>query len=156
MQLIAHQRLLQTVKTVVVEEPNADVVEIFLELEKKFKTAMDDDFNTREALTVLFEMAKEINRTKQDDMAAASALASQLKALAAILGLLQQAPSEFLRGEAEEGGLSDAQIDQLVAQRQQAKVDKDFALADKVRDQLKAAGVVLEDSHSGTRWRRGL
>ena len=123
---------------------------------ERFNVAMDDDFNTREALTVLFEMAKEINRTKQDDMAAASALASQLKALAAILGLLQQAPSEFLRGEAEEGGLSDAQIDQLVAQRQQAKVDKDFALADKVRDQLKAAGVVLEDSHSGTRWRRGL
>ena len=70
--------------------------------------------------------------------------------------MLQQVPNEFLRGEAEEGGLSDAQIDQLVAQRQQAKVDKDFALADKVRDQLKVAGVVLEDSHAGTRWRRGL
>ena len=122
----------------------------------RFNHAMDDDFNTREALAVLFEMAREINRRKREDVSAAAALAAQLQGLAAILGLLQQDPSDFLRGEAGEGDLSDAQVEQLVAQRQQAKTDRDFALADQVRDQLKAAGVVLEDSRSGTRWRREL
>ncbi len=153
--LIEAQNGLERLYTCLLEVPLA-TASLQGEYVERFNLAMDDDFNTREALAVLFEMAREINRRKREDVSAAAALAAQLQGLAAILGLLQQDPSDFLRGEAGEGDLSDAQVEQLVAQRQQAKTDRDFALADQVRDQLKAAGVVLEDSRSGTRWRREL
>lgn len=121
---------------------------------ERFNAAMDDDFNSREALAVLFDMAREVNKLKREDVNSASALASQLKALGNIMGLLMQDPADFLRGEAADGDLSDAEIDDLMEQRNQAKVDRDFARADAIRDELKYQGVVLEDSREGTRWRR--
>ena len=120
----------------------------------RFNAAMDDDFNTREAISVLFEMAREVNRLKRDGDPQAAALASQMRGLGNILGLLELDPHAYLRGEAGEGDLADADIDALVAQRHQAKIDRNFALSDQIRDQLKDAGVVLEDSKKGTGWKR--
>ena len=120
----------------------------------RFNAAMDDDFNTREAISVLFEMAREVNRLKRDGDPQAAALASQMRGLGNILGLLELDPHAYLRGEAGEGDLADADIDALVAQRHQAKIDRNFALSDQIRDQLKDAGVVLEDSKEGTGWKR--
>lgn len=122
----------------------------------RFNAAMDDDFNTREAIAVLFDMVREINRLKRDADPQAAVLASQMRGLGNILGLLELNPQSYLQGQAGEGGLADADIDALIVQRNQAKVDKDFALSDQIRDQLKDAGVVLEDSKEGTRWKRDL
>jgi cysteinyl-tRNA synthetase len=120
----------------------------------RFNAAMDDDFNTREAISVLFEMARAVNRLKRDGDPQAAVLASQMRGLGNILGLLELDPHAYLRGEAGEGDLADADIDALVAQRHQAKIDRNFALSDQIRDQLKDAGVVLEDSKEGTGWKR--
>lgn len=119
-----------------------------------FNSAMDDDFNTREAISVLFEMAREVNRLKRDSDPQAAVLASQMRGLGNILGLLELDPQAYLRGEAGEGDLADANVDALVEQRQQAKFDRNFALSDQIRDQLKVAGIVLEDSKEGTVWKR--
>ena len=120
----------------------------------RFNSAMDDDFNTREAISVLFEMAREVNRLKRDTDPQAAVLASQMRSLGNILGLLELDPQAYLRGEAGEGDLADANVDALVVQRQQAKLDRNFALSDQIRDQLKVAGIVLEDSKEGTVWKR--
>ena len=120
----------------------------------RFNSAMDDDFNTREAISVLFEMAREVNRLKRDTDPQAAVLASQMRGLGNILGLLELNPQAYLKGEAGEGDLADANVDALVVQRQQAKLDRNFALSDQIRDQLKVAGIVLEDSKEGTVWKR--
>ena len=120
----------------------------------RFNSAMDDDFNTREAISVLFEMAREVNRLKRDTDPQAAVLASQMRGLGNILGLLELDPQAYLRGEAGEGDLADANVDALLVQRQQAKSDRNFALSDQIRDQLKVAGIVLEDSKEGTVWKR--
>ena len=120
----------------------------------RFNSAMDDDFNTREAISVLFEMAREVNRLKRDTDPQAAMLASQMRGLGNILGLLELDPQAYLKGEAGEGDLADANVDALVVQRQQAKLDRNFALSDQIRDQLKVAGIVLEDSKEGTVWKR--
>jgi cysteinyl-tRNA synthetase len=114
----------------------------------RFQAAMDDDFNTPEAAAVLFDLANEVNRS-QDRHAAA-----QLKALANVLGLLQRAPEEFLQGAATSGGLDAAEIEQLIAQRSNAKKDRNFAEADRIRKVLLEGGIVLEDTPQGTTWRR--
>ena len=120
----------------------------------RFNSAMDDDFNTREAISVLFEMAREVNRLKRDTDPQAAVLASQMRGLGNILGLLELNPQAYLKGEAGEGDLADANVEALVVQRQQAKLDRNFALSDQIRDQLKVAGIVLEDSKEGTVWKR--
>jgi cysteinyl-tRNA synthetase len=116
---------------------------------------MEDDFNTPEALAALFELVREINRSRSADPARAAALGALLRRLGDVLGILQDDPEAYLRG-AEPGGegLTDADIDALIACRVQAKKDKNWADADAIRDQLKEAGVVLEDSPGGTSWRR--
>ena len=121
---------------------------------QRFNKAMDEDFNTPEAVAVLFDLANQVNKTKQDDPAKASSLATTLKQLAAILGLLQDDPEHYLRGSGAVGGLDDQAIDDLIKQRQQAKQDKNWAEADRIRDELKAQGVILEDKGAGTAWRR--
>ncbi|MEL6711130.1 MAG: cysteine--tRNA ligase [Pseudomonadota bacterium] len=118
-----------------------------------FHAAMADDFNTPEALAVLFSLARDINRTRQTEPAQAAGLAATLRTLGGILGLLQQAPDDYLRGEAADG-LSTARIEQKIAQRASAKAAKDWATADQIRAELTAAGILLEDSQTGTRWRR--
>ncbi|NQV69598.1 MAG: cysteine--tRNA ligase [Pseudohongiella sp.] len=120
--------------------------------EKAFYAAMDDDFNTPEAFSVLFEMVKEINRQKFEAPDAANQLAALLVKLGGILGLLQSPPEEFLRGNV--AAEVDAQkVDQLIAAREQARGDKDWATADRIRDQLAEMKVVVEDGAGGSGWR---
>lgn len=117
-----------------------------------FKTAMDDDFNTPGALAVLFELAREINKLKTEDQSKANLLASRLKQLAGVLGLLEQDPEAFLQGNAADDEVS--KIEALIKQRNDARAAKDWAAADAARDALKAMGVVLEDGAGGTTWRK--
>ena len=118
----------------------------------RFKEAMDDDFNTPEAYSALFDLVREINRQKGEDMAVAAALGARLRELGAVLGILQQDPDAFLKGiEADE---EVAEIERLIAERNQARADKNWAAADAARNRLTEMGIVLEDSAGKTSWRR--
>jgi cysteinyl-tRNA synthetase len=112
-----------------------------------FKVAMDDDFNTSGAVTVLFELASEVNRAQS--AVAAVLAATLLKRLGAVLGILQQAPRTYLQSG---NALDEASIQQKIEQRKAAKLARDFALSDRIRDELLAAGIVLQDSAAGTTW----
>ena len=124
--------------------------------EKAFLAAMDDDFNTPKAFAVLFDMMKEINRQKsagmetgmERDTESASQLGALLVKLGGHLGLLQRQPQDFLRGEVDP-----ERVEQLIAAREQARADKDWARADQIRDQLSAMKVVVEDGADGSSWR---
>jgi cysteinyl-tRNA synthetase len=127
---------------------------------------MDEDFNTALAISVLFELATEVNRSKSP------ALARQLKGLGGVLGLLQSPPRDFLQGrsvaispEASSlklvghapdvvVGLDEQVIEAMIRERTAAKKAKNFAEADRIRAELLAKGIVLEDSAAGTKWRR--
>lgn len=120
---------------------------------ERFQQAMDDDFNTPEAFAVLFELARDINRAREEGEAAAATLAAGLRELGGVLGVLQQDPDVFLRGDAEVD-LSDTDISELIVRRNQARENKDWAEADRIRDTLQAHRIVLEDSAGTTTWRR--
>ena len=125
------------------------------DFEQRFFAAMDDDFGTPEAIAVLFDLAREVNRLRNIDAPAAARHGALLKQLGSLLGLLERDPMAFLRGApAAEGGLSDAEIGAAIAARLAARKAKDWAEADRIRDSLKAQGIVLEDGAGGTTWRR--
>ncbi|WP_335908758.1 cysteine--tRNA ligase [Shewanella indica] len=119
---------------------------------ERFKAAMDDDFNTPEAYSVLFEMVREINRLKGVDMAAASALGVSLKQLADVLGIVCSTPEAFFKGEGSDDEV--AEIEALIAERNRARAEKDWPAADVARNRLNELGVVLEDGPQGTSWRK--
>ncbi len=119
----------------------------------RFIAAMHDDFNTPEALAVLFDLAHHINRLRTDNLQAAAQYGALLKYLAEVLGLLQQAPETFLSERVDDQSKQAAESDQLIAERQQARADKDWTRADQIRDRLDQLGVVVEDGNHGTRWR---
>ena len=122
---------------------------------ERFNLAMDDDFNTPEALAVLFDLAREINRARRDDEGQAAILAAGLIRMGSILGILKEDPESYLRGcAADQSGLSDQAIDALIQQRLAARTARNWAEADRIRDQLKAGNVLLEDGPQGTSWRR--
>ncbi|NOQ77457.1 MAG: class I tRNA ligase family protein, partial [Methylococcaceae bacterium] len=124
------------------------------EYKARFEEAMDDDFNTAEALAVLFDLARELNKVKSD-VVRAGMLAGTLKVLAGVLGILQGEPEEFLKGGDVAGGLSEDEINQQIQARVDAKNNKDWAKADEIRDQLKEQGIIVEDIAGGTSsWRR--
>jgi cysteinyl-tRNA synthetase len=121
---------------------------------RRFREAMDDDFNTPVAMAVLFDVAREINRLRDTDRPAAERLAGRLRELGGMLGLLEDDPEVFLKG-GEEGGPDEAAIEALIEKRLAARRARDFAEADRIRDELAGQGIVLEDGPGGTTWRRG-
>ena len=126
-------------------------------LVERFNAAMRDDFNTAEAIAVLFEINKELNRAvKEENAEQAAVFYATLRHLTNILGLVQHDVEEFLKSDIgqEALGLSESEIEDLIQQRQDAKKAKDFAKADDIRQSLLDQGVVLEDTRQGTVWRR--
>ncbi|SFM42623.1 cysteinyl-tRNA synthetase [Ectothiorhodospira mobilis] len=123
---------------------------------ERFNAAMDDDFNTPEALSVLFDLAREVNRLRQTDAAGEAArLAGCLKSLGETLGLLQADPEGFFQQGGAGEAMDAAEIEALIQQRLEARKRRDFTEADRIRDDLKARGILLEDGPEGTTWRRG-
>lgn len=121
----------------------------------QFNSAMDEDFNTAEAMAVLFELANKINKHRETDCEQAIVFARTLKKLGSVLGLLEVDPDEYLKSTAgAEEGMAEADIEALVEQRIQAKKNKNWARADEIRNQLKDLGIELEDKGMETSWRR--
>lgn len=112
---------------------------------QKFKDAMDDDFNTSLAISVLFELVSEINRTSDIN------LAQLLLNLANLIGILISNPDDFLKSGID---TDSNYVEEMIAKRNQARTDKNFKLSDEIRDQLLAEGILLEDSKNGTTWRK--
>ncbi|WP_028357860.1 cysteine--tRNA ligase [Brackiella oedipodis] len=151
---VALDRLYQTLKIIGFEEVEPDWLSDF---GSDFRHAMDDDFNTALAISVLFEMANHANRQKD------IGIASQMRAYANVLGLLLQNPDDYFKTPSRytksasqvSQELTDTEIEALITQRLEAKKAKDFASADQIRQTLKEAGIELEDKAGGvTQWRR--
>ncbi len=124
------------------------------EFEQRFRDAMNDDFNTPEAYSVLFDMGREVNRLKTEDKAGADALAAKLRRIANVLGILQQDPELFLQSSAASNDDEVAEIEALIKMRKDARESKNWAQADIARDKLNDLGIILEDGPQGTSWRR--
>jgi cysteinyl-tRNA synthetase len=118
-----------------------------------FYAALNDDLNTPLAIAEIHALAKELNKAAIEDK---PALKARLLSAGNLLGILQQDPQQWLQGSATDGEISAQDIEALIAERQQAKLDKNYGRADEIRQDLLQQGVVLEDSREGTRWRRGI
>lgn len=123
--------------------------------QERFEQALCDDFNTANAMAVLFDLVRDINREKTDNPENANSLASLLKYLAGIIGLLQIDAEAYLKSPVGgSSGLSDEAIETMIGQRLDARKNKDWGEADRIRDELVEAGISIEDGTGGTRWRR--
>ena len=131
----------------------ADVeVEMDVELaQEPFYKALLDDLNTPIAIAEMHALVRDLHKSADADK---PALKARLLAAGNLLGILGQDPEAWFQGADEEGGIGAQEIEALIEARQQAKLDKDYARADEIREELAAQGVVLEDSREGTRWRR--
>lgn len=145
------ERLYTALRGVTISDGGATIQ---ADYEKRFIEAMEDDFNTPEALAVLFDLSRELNTAKnQDNLQQAQELGNTLKQLAGRLGLCQEQPEAFL--QTNTGGQDDvSQIEALIAERNEARAAKDWAKADAARNTLSEMGVTLEDTPNGTLWRR--
>jgi len=147
---VALTRLYNALRDIQITEMNSSSDEFI----KRFEEAMNEDFNTAEAIAVLFDLANQINKLKARDASKASAYAATLKHLAGIIGLLQEEPDVYLKSGGGSEGLRDEKRDALIQQRTQAKADKNWGEADRLRDELKNQGIELEDKGAETSWRR--
>jgi cysteinyl-tRNA synthetase len=142
-------RLYNALKDVQADDQSLDWSETYAQ---RFSEAMNDDFNTPLAIAALFDLANEVNKTKS------SALARQLRSLAGIIGLLQRNPKQFLQADLAGGELGsdvEAEVSAQIEARAAAKKNKNFAEADRIRADLQAKGIILEDKPGGlTEWRR--
>ena len=128
-----------------------DVSTIDTNFEERFNSALNDDFNTPMALSILFEIAKQINIERTNNPNKASALSIQLVELGNYLGILEYDADEYLKQGSE---LSESDISKKIERREEARSSKDFAMSDQIRDELFELGIILEDSANGTTWRR--
>ena len=124
---------------------------IDINYEERFNEALNDDFNTPIALSILFEIAKQINIERISNPSKANALSDILIKLGNFIGILEYNAEEYLKQGSE---LSEAEISEKIAQREAARNSKDFAMSDQIRDELVELGIILEDSVNGTTWRR--
>ena len=127
-------------------EEEKELLDKTKEFYDKFDNAMDDDFNTADAISAVFELVKYVNSNSSSDNTTAylTALKEKITTLTDVLGLIVDKKEEML----------DSEIDELIAKRQQARKDKNFALADQIRDELLSKGIILEDTREGVRWKR--
>ena len=121
---------------------------------QRFEQVMDDDFNTRAAVTLFHEIAGEINRLEDKASEHAARLAGTLVRLGGVLGIMQMTPGEFLHAAAGNGDISPEDINRLIGERAQAKAARNYAEADRIRERLTGQGIILEDGPGGTTWRR--
>ncbi len=120
-------------------------------LQSSIIDALEDDLNTPKALAEMFDFARTLNKT--EDAAERQKLATELLAAGDLVGLMQGDPEAWFSGS-DEGDLSSEDIESLLAQREAARANGDYAAADKVRDELAGCGITIEDGPLGTRWRR--
>jgi cysteinyl-tRNA synthetase len=144
-------RLYTAVRGLSASETACQEVALRFDFEMRFTQALDDDINTPMALSVLFDLAKKINTQRTEDLDQAHALAQLLRTLGAQIGILQMAPDIFLK---QGVALSDTEIEAKIFQRNQARASKNFALSDKIRDELSTLGIILEDTTGKTTWRK--
>jgi cysteinyl-tRNA synthetase len=132
-------------------ENTEDKSPIDINYEERFNEALNDDFNTPIALSILFEIAKQINIERISNPNKANVLSAMLIKLGNFIGILEYNAEEYLKQGSE---LSEAEISEKIAQREAARNSKDFAMSDQIRDELVELGIILEDSANGTTWRR--
>lgn len=150
--LLQARNALERFYTALRDLPNTSDELLNSEYEQKFIAAMDDDFNTPIALSVLFELTHEIQRLREKDWLLAARHALLLKKLGGVLGILQDEPLNFFQGKKD--NLDIAKIEKLIADRNQARKDKNWAEADRIRQELTDMSIVLEDGASGTSWKQ--
>lgn len=146
----ALQRFYNTLRDLPVAQPVSHS-----EFEKRFIAAMDDDFNTPIAFSVLFDLAHEIQRLRDKDLNAAAQHGALLKLLGSVFGILQDNPEHFLQA-GDTAALPAEKIEALIEERNQARANKNWAEADRIRDELLLHSIVLEDAASGTKWKRNI
>lgn len=142
-------RLYNAIKGLIHHSVNPELIEV--DYETRFNAALNDDFNTPMALSILFEIAKQINIERTTNPKKASALSSQLVKLGNYIGILNHNADEYLKQGSD---LSESEISKKIDQREAARNSKDFAMSDQIRDELLELGIILEDSANGTTWRR--